>query len=145
MGDRLEKGGREKNMRIFFFSVLAFFVVFSKGMTSEPLSYRFAPKGDLFTYSKNAAHILIRKASSFTCPVENEKESATSKYPALNSLTEADPNDAEWEKMIATSISKMKGANNKFWIHFFAICALSLMAIVTLGAIFIKVKKRYFS
>ncbi|MCX6990523.1 MAG: hypothetical protein NTX49_05610 [Chlamydiae bacterium] len=132
-------------MRTFIFSVLTVFLFFSKGIASEPLSYRFADKRTLLTSSKGATYILISNASSFFALVENGKESVNSKYPVSSSLTEADPNDPEWEKMITTSISKMKGANNKFWIQFFAICALSLMAIVTLGAIFIKVKKRYFS
>ena len=132
-------------MKIIILSALTVFILFSKGIASEPISYGFALKRELFTSSKSTSYILISKATNFTCLVENEKKSATSKYPILNSLTEADPNDAEWERMIATSISKMKGANNKFWIHFFVICSLSLMSIVTLGAIFIKVKKRYFS
>ena len=132
-------------MRMIVFSVLSIFLCFSKGTASEPVSYGFAPKSPLLIFSSRAIYVLKSNASSFPSLVANGKESVNSKYPILSSLTDIDPNDPEWEKMIATSISKMKGVNNKFWIHFFAICALSLMGIVTLGAICIKVKKRYFS
>ena len=132
-------------MRAIVFSVLAVFLCFSKGVASEPLLYGFASKGSFLSSNQSAINILIDQARNFLSSVEKGKESVNSKYPALSSLTETDPNDPEWEKMIAASISKMKGANNKFWIHFFAVSALCLMGIVTLGAIFIKVKKRYFS
>jgi hypothetical protein len=132
-------------MRATIFSVLTVFLCFSKGVASEPLFNGFSFKSSFLTSNQSPINILIDQPRNFLSSVEKGKESVNSKYPVSSSLTETDSNDPEWEQMIATSISKMKGANNKFWIHFFAVCALCLMGIVTLGAIFFKVKKRYFS
>ena len=127
-------------MRAIIFSVLTVFLCFSTGTASESLSKSYDPL-HLVLNSSKTTYILV----SNSLGVFKGIESCISKQPLLTSLSQAEPNDPEWEKMIATSIAKMKGGNNKFWINFFAVCALSLMGIVTLGAICIKVKKRYFS
>lgn len=72
-------------------------------------------------------------------------KSLYSKHFYANSWADNGTEDPEWEKMIASSLAKMKTSSKHFMLQFFVLCALSLISVVMLCAIFIKVKKRYFS
>jgi len=72
-------------------------------------------------------------------------KSLYSKHFYANSWAEDNADDPEWEKMISSSIIKLKHSSKHFLLYFFALVGLSLISVITLCVILIKVKQRYFS
>lgn len=76
---------------------------------------------------------------------KDEISSLYTKTPNTHSYADCDYVDQDFERLISSSFHRWKSKDKHVLSHFFAVCALALIAVVMLFAILLKIKQRYFS
>lgn len=114
----------------------------SEDITSQTISSAFKEALQQSSQDRSSCPIVI-PASIFL----GQQETKTFNTDELSShvFQEKDLSHSDIEKLMSTSLARLKVQSKQFLSHFFALVALSLICVVMLAVVVIKVKQRYFS